>query len=63
VGPQDGIAPSLSASLDGTLSFFFTDPRINPWQCGDSAEPCEPPATLPSEDAAIDALRALITSA
>ncbi|GAA3872992.1 hypothetical protein GCM10022381_15010 [Leifsonia kafniensis] len=63
VGPQDGTAPSLSVSLDGTLSFYFADNRINPWQCGDGTVACEPPATLPSEDAAIDALRSLITSA
>lgn len=66
VGAQDGTAPFLSASLDGMLSFYFTDPQINPWQCGldsSSTQACDPPTDLPNPDAAIDALRALITSA
>ncbi|NYD67398.1 hypothetical protein [Agromyces atrinae] len=65
VGPQDGSAPQLGVSLDGTLSFWYSDPRINPWQCvegTDVAEPCQPVGTLPSEDAAIDALRSIITA-
>ncbi|MFF2271132.1 hypothetical protein ACFVTX_02600 [Agromyces sp. NPDC058136] len=33
VGPQDGTAPSLSVSLDGTLGFWFNDPAANPWNC------------------------------
>ncbi|GAA1834392.1 hypothetical protein [Agromyces salentinus] len=35
-GPQDGTAPSLSVSLDGTLSFFYTNPLLNPWACESS---------------------------
>jgi hypothetical protein len=62
LGPQDGTAPYLSVGLDGTLSFYFNDPLINPWQCADGAESCDPPADLPSADAAIEALRSLITS-
>ena len=69
VGPQDGTGPYLSVGLDGTLSFSFSNPLINPWQCAKSVdgaelvEPCEPTGALPSETAAIDALRALIESA
>ena len=64
MGPQDGTAPSLWVSLDGTLSFSYSDPTINPWQCADGAETCEPPTgDLPSEDEAIDALRSLLVSA
>lgn len=62
LGAQDGTAPYLSVGLDGTLSFYFNDPLINPWQCADGAESCDPPADLPSADAAIEALRSLITS-
>ncbi|RZU65860.1 hypothetical protein EV379_2198 [Microterricola gilva] len=62
LGPQDGTAPYLSVGLDGTLGFYFNDPLINPWQCADAAESCAPPADLPGADAAIDALRSLITS-
>lgn len=78
VGPQDGSGPSLFVGLDGTLGFSYSDPAINPWNCGPmTVEPatpddavipempaCEPPvADLPSEAAAIDALRSLITAA
>ncbi|MFB6611895.1 hypothetical protein ACFCVO_16320 [Agromyces sp. NPDC056379] len=78
VGPQDGSGPALYVSLDGTLGFSYSDPGINPWNCGPAViEPaipdgevipempvCEPPvADLPSEAAAIDALRSLITAA
>lgn len=65
VGSPDGSTSFVSVSLDGTLSFSFTDPLINPWDCGlDAAatESCDPPTDLPSESAAIDALRALIVS-
>ncbi|TFC75820.1 hypothetical protein E3T23_14845 [Cryobacterium cheniae] len=61
-GPQDGSAPSLSVSLDGMLSFYFQNPEVNPWQCeGDQV--CEPTGQPPSEDAAIGALRTLLTAA
>jgi hypothetical protein len=64
-GPQDGTAPYLSVGLDGTLSFFYSNPQIAPWACVPEAEttlPCAPKAAgaLPSPDAAIDALRSLI---
>ncbi len=68
MGVQDGTALSLSVGLDAALSFYFNNPAINPWQCDGallddgSTEPCAPPANLPSEAAAIDALRALITA-
>lgn len=80
VGPQDGTAPSLYVGLDGTLSFSYSDPLLNPWNCATTdtgagtegtdgtgevapVDPCEPPTVgLPSEDAAIDALRSLIAS-
>ncbi|SIO21606.1 hypothetical protein [Agromyces cerinus] len=78
VGPQDGSGPALYVGLDGTLGFSYSDPRNNPWACEpmmvEPAAPdgavipemptCEPPvADLPSEAAAIDALRSLITAA
>lgn len=63
VGPQDGTGASLWVSLDGTLSFSYSDPAINPWKCADGAETCEQPVgELPSEQAAIDALRSLLAS-
>ena len=65
VGPQDGTAPYLSVSLDGTLGFSYSNPLINPWNCvegADVAVPCEPTGEIPSEAAAIDALRSLIVS-
>lgn len=81
VGPNDGTAPSVTVSLDGTLSFSYVDPQINPWDCGmsimpvepdaaassgavapDVIEPCVPPASLPSEQAATDALKSLIAA-
>ncbi|MET0725456.1 MAG: hypothetical protein ABWY36_03840 [Leifsonia sp.] len=67
VGPQDGTAPSLRVGLDGTLSFSYSDPRVDPWQCTkepEVTEPCEPAtaAALPGEDAATAALRTLIAT-
>jgi hypothetical protein len=69
VGPQDGTAPSLSIGLDGTLNFYYMNPLVSPWQCAQSSDPnvpCEPTPpgeeTLPSEDAAIEALRSIIVS-
>ena len=92
VGPQDGTSASLTVGLDGTLSFSFYDPRLDPWSCaatggdgstglegGDAVdpapdagiepsiepgvvEPCEPTGSAPSEETAIDALRAIITA-
>ncbi len=61
-GRQDGTGPSLGVSSDGMSGFWYSDPRINPWQCADGAEICEPTGTPPSEDVAIDALRSLISS-
>lgn len=63
VGPQDGTAASLWVSLDGTLSFSYSNPAINPWKCADGAETCEQPVgEPPAEQAAIDALRSLLAS-
>jgi hypothetical protein len=62
-GPQDGTAPALWVSLDGMLSFSYSDPRITPWKCADGAETCEPTGDIPSEEAAIEALRSLLASA
>ena len=63
VGAQDGSEPSLSVSLDGVLSFYFHDPRIDPWQCEKTGEPCEPTAEPPTDEAAVGALRALVVAA
>ncbi|HVL62383.1 MAG TPA: hypothetical protein VM430_13385, partial [Microbacterium sp.] len=38
VGPQDGTAPYLSVSLDGTLGFSYSNPLINPWNCVEGAD-------------------------
>ncbi|MCD2442714.1 hypothetical protein LQ757_10560 [Agromyces sp. SYSU K20354] len=71
VGPQDGTAPYLGVSLDGTLSFWYSNPQVDPWAaCGKgvavddtvTVDPCAPPADLPSEDAAIEALRSIIVA-
>ncbi|GAA1820159.1 hypothetical protein [Agromyces neolithicus] len=65
VGSQDGTAPYLGVSLDGTLGFSYWNPLIDPWKCAegvDVVEACEPVGELPSEAAAIDALRSLIVS-
>ncbi|WP_448005313.1 hypothetical protein [Agromyces bauzanensis] len=62
VGPQDGTGPAVGVSLDGTLGFWYSDPRVNPWHCVKVDEPCEPTGTPPDEDAAIDALRSLLAS-
>ncbi|WP_353827211.1 hypothetical protein [Agromyces sp. SYSU T0242] len=62
VGPRDGTAPSIWVSLDGTLSFSYFDPTRDPWRCETGEEPCEPSGDLPSEQAAIDALRSLVSS-
>ncbi|GAA1056683.1 hypothetical protein GCM10009571_17560 [Agromyces luteolus] len=63
VGPQDGTAPTLWVSLDGTMSFSYSDPGLDPWMCEEGADVCEPSGDIPSEDAAIDALRDLLASA
>lgn len=66
MGPHDGTAPSLSVGLDGTLGFSYSDPRLDPWQCSaepEAADSCEPTGELPGEDAAIEAIRSLISSA
>ena len=62
VGLQDGTEASLWVGLDGTLSFSYWDPQLNPWQCAPDATVCEPTGTPPGEAAAIDALRSLISS-
>ncbi|GAA1060881.1 hypothetical protein [Agromyces bracchium] len=63
VGPSDGSAPTLWVSLDGTMSFSYTDPGLDPWVCEDGADVCEPSGEIPSEQVAIDALRQLLADA
>jgi hypothetical protein len=77
VGPQGGTGASLYVGLDGTLSFSFFDPALDPWACevetleggeeGDGGAdgmvaPCEPTGTPPSEEAAIAALRSIVVA-
>lgn len=62
VGAQDGTGPSLWVGLDGTASFSYSDPRVNPWKCSADGATCEPSGALPGEAAAIEALRSLITA-
>ena len=62
-GAQDGSGPYLSVSLDGMLSFYYQDPRINPWNCDGGTEACQPTGQAPSEDAAIGALRSHLVAA
>jgi len=63
-GPQDGTAPSLTVGLDGTLSFYYYDSTIDPMVCdGDSPHACGAPPAVPSADAAVSELRAIISSA
>jgi hypothetical protein len=62
VGPQDGSAPTLWVSLDGTMSFSYSDPGKDPWVCEEGSEVCEPSGEIPSEEAAIEALRSLLAS-
>ena len=38
VGPQDGTAPFMHVGLDGMLSFSYSNPLINPWQCVKSTD-------------------------
>jgi len=68
VGPNDGTAPSVGVTLDGMLSFWYNDPALDPWaecnkllETGNTDQPCEPsPGELPSPDAAIASMKALI---
>ncbi|KQM83033.1 hypothetical protein [Agromyces sp. Leaf222] len=65
VGAQDGTSPSLTVGLDGTLSFSFYDPRLDPWSCpatgdgsdgtegGDAVDPAADPAAEPGIDPGI----------
>lgn len=62
VGPQDGSAPSVWVNLDGALTFWYSDPAISPWTCPEDGGDCTPTGTPPSEQAAIDALRAVLTA-
>ncbi|MFD6053496.1 hypothetical protein [Agromyces sp. NPDC060279] len=62
VGPQDGSAPSLWVTLDGALSFWYNDPSIQPWNCPADGGECTPSGALPSEQAAIDALRSILAA-
>ena len=53
-------------SLDGTLSFSYSNPVINPWNCKETDETgaCVPSGdgTVPGEEAAIDSLRSVIAA-
>ena len=42
VGTQDGTAPYVSVSLDGTLSFSHSNPLINTWNCVEGADVAVP---------------------
>lgn len=59
VGPQDGTAPTIYASLDGTLSFSYNNPAINPWLC-DANGVCAEATPAPSDEAAISTLSDLM---
>ncbi|MWB98174.1 hypothetical protein, partial [Agromyces seonyuensis] len=65
LGSYDGTAPVLSVSLDGTTSFSYTDPALNPW-CAtvDASGVCtqEAAGDLPAEDTAIAAMRDVIAA-
>ncbi|KQP01597.1 hypothetical protein [Leifsonia sp. Leaf264] len=68
VGSRDGTAPSLTVSLDGLLSFSYSDPLIVPWPCVDGAEPAQPceqtgTGVVPTEEEAIGSIRSLIEAA
>jgi len=53
VGSQDGTGATLYVSIDGTLGFSYSDPRINPWACTGPAvrEPAAPEPDAPEPDA------------
>ena len=61
VGPKDGSGASFSVSLDGTLSFSYSNPPLSPWNCVKVDEPCGPTGAVPSEDAALDAISSVIS--
>ncbi|WP_400999575.1 hypothetical protein [Agromyces sp. GXQ0307] len=63
VGPSDGSAPTLWVSLDGTMSFSYSDPGLDPWVCEEGSDVCEPSGEIPSEQVAIDALRQVLADA
>ncbi|QEO15512.1 hypothetical protein FLP10_14545 [Agromyces intestinalis] len=63
VGPNDGTGPTLTVGLDGTLSFSYYNPSVDPWVCDTPDAPCTPTGEPPAEQAAIDALRSLIAAA
>ncbi|MFK4788282.1 hypothetical protein [Microbacterium sp. ZW T5_56] len=63
VGPQDGTSTSLWVSLDGTLSFWYSNPAGSPWACPSDGAECTPVGDIPSEEAAIDALRSIMAAA
>lgn len=63
VASQDGSSPSLMVSLDGILSFWYWDPAGSPWACPGDGMECAPVGEIPSEEAAIDALRSIMAAA
>jgi hypothetical protein len=44
VGSVDGTGPAIWIGEDATVSWSFSDPTINPWDCGVTAEPQPAPA-------------------
>ncbi|MCD2442715.1 hypothetical protein LQ757_10565 [Agromyces sp. SYSU K20354] len=65
VGQQGGTDPHVSIGPDGASHFFYTNPPIDPYYCLDDAGvtvPCEATGDIPTEEAAIEALRSLIMS-
>ncbi|MFM1965081.1 MAG: hypothetical protein RL134_806 [Actinomycetota bacterium] len=44
IGSPDGTGPSIWVGEDATVSWSFSDPSINPWECGAVAEPEPAPA-------------------
>lgn len=64
VGPQDGTAPSIWVSLDGTLGFSYSNPQLDPWRCDAETGVCdEPTGDVPGEQTAIDTARSFVTAA
>src|SRR5690554_1876188 len=41
IGPQDGSGPAISLYADGTASFNFYDPSMDPWFCAPDKDECE----------------------
>lgn len=59
VGVQDGKGATLYVSLDGTLSFSYSNPAVQTWGCDGNGE-CAAIGELPSEESALATLRDVI---